>query len=146
MNLAPIPAGSEVGSSGMPGVLGTTITSLAGRTLEDRDHMTCSRLKGSTSGPTRIMFLQQEMLKMQEELATRTVESTAGGGVVKVVASGKNELVSIEIKPEAVDPEDVEMLQDLVLAAVNEALKKAQEMINGEMARLTGGLKIPGMF
>jgi DNA-binding YbaB/EbfC family protein len=74
------------------------------------------------------------------------VESTAGGGVVKVVASGKNELVSIEIKPEAVDPEDVEMLQDLVLAAVNEALKKAQEMINGEMARLTGGLKIPGMF
>ena len=83
---------------------------------------------------------------MQEELATRTVESTAGGGVVKVVASGKNELVSIEIKPEAVDPEDVEMLQDLVLAAVNEALKKAQEMINGEMARLTGGLKIPGMF
>ncbi|HHU86136.1 MAG: YbaB/EbfC family nucleoid-associated protein [Pelotomaculaceae bacterium] len=94
----------------------------------------------------QVQKMQQEMLKMQEELATRTVESTAGGGVVKVVASGKNELVSIEIKPEAVDPEDVEMLQDLVLAAVNEALKKAQEMINGEMARLTGGLKIPGMF
>ncbi len=94
----------------------------------------------------QVQKMQQEMLKMQEELANRTVESTAGGGVVKVVASGKNELVSIEIKPEAVDPEDVEMLQDLVLAAVNEALKKAQEMINGEMARLTGGLKIPGMF
>jgi DNA-binding YbaB/EbfC family protein len=94
----------------------------------------------------QVQKMQQEMLKMQEELATRTVESTAGGGVVKVVASGKNELVSIEIKPEAVDPEDLEMLQDLVLAAVNEALKKAQEMINGEMARLTGGLKIPGMF
>ena len=94
----------------------------------------------------QVQKMQQEMLKMQEELANRTVESTAGGGVVKVVASGKNEIVSIEIKPEAVDPEDVEMLQDLVLAAVNEALKKAQEMINGEMARLTGGLKIPGMF
>jgi DNA-binding YbaB/EbfC family protein len=94
----------------------------------------------------QVQKMQQEMLKMQEELANRTVESTAGGGVVKVVASGKNEIVSIEIKPEAVDPEDVEMLQDLVLTAVNEALRKAQEMINTEMARLTGGLKIPGMF
>lgn len=94
----------------------------------------------------QVQKMQQEMLKMQEELANRTVECTAGGGVVKVVASGKNELVSIEIKPEAVDPEDVEMLQDLVLTAVNEALKKAQEMINEEMSRLTGGLKIPGMF
>ena len=79
-------------------------------------------------------------------MANRTVEGTAGGGVVKAVASGKNELVSIEIKPEAVDPEDVEMLQDLVLTAVNEALRKAQDMINTEMARLTGGFKIPGMF
>lgn len=90
--------------------------------------------------------MQQEMLKMQEELGVRTVESTAGGGVVKVVANGKNEIISVEIKPEAVDPEDVEMLQDLVLTAVNEALKKAQEMVNAEMGKLTGGLKIPGMF
>jgi len=94
----------------------------------------------------QVQKMQQEMLKMQEELANRTVEGTAGGGVVKAVASGKNELVSIEIKPEAVDPEDVEMLQDLVLTAVNEALRKAQDMINTEMARLTGGFKIPGMF
>lgn len=93
----------------------------------------------------QVQKMQQDMMKLQEELATRTVESTAGGGVVRVVANGKNEITAIEIKPEAVDPEDVEMLQDLVLAAVNEALKKAQDMASQEMGRLTGGLKIPGM-
>jgi len=90
--------------------------------------------------------LQQDMVRMQEELGNRTVESAAGGGAVKVTANGKNEIVAIEIKPEAVDPDDVEMLQDLVLAAVNEALKKAQEMVSQEMGKLTGGLKIPGLF
>jgi DNA-binding YbaB/EbfC family protein len=73
------------------------------------------------------------------------VESTAGGGAVKVIANGKNEIISIEIKPEAVDPEDVEMLQDLITAAVNEALRKAQDMISQEMGKITGGLKIPGL-
>lgn len=94
----------------------------------------------------QVQKMQQDMMKMQEELASRTVESTAGGGVVKVVANGKNEILSVEIKPEAVDPEDVEMLQDLVVAAVNEALKKAQEMVSVEMGKITGGLKIPGLF
>ena len=93
----------------------------------------------------QVQKMQQDMMKLQEELANRTVESTAGGGVVRVVANGKNEVTAIEIKPEVVDPEDVEMLQDLVLAAVNEALKKAQDMASQEMGRLTGGLKIPGM-
>lgn len=94
----------------------------------------------------QVQKMQQDMVKLQEELGNRTVDSTAGGGVVKVVANGKNEIISVEIKPEAVDPEDVEMLQDLILAAVNEALKKAQDMVSQEMGKLTGGLKIPGLF
>jgi hypothetical protein len=89
--------------------------------------------------------MQQDMMKLQEELAERNVESTAGGGAVKVIANGKNEIISIEIKPEAVDPEDVEMLQDLITAAVNEALRKAQDMVSQEMGKITGGLKIPGL-
>ncbi len=94
----------------------------------------------------QVQKMQQDMMKLQEELAERKVESTAGGGVVKVIANGKNEVISIEIKPEAVDPEDVEMLQDLITAAVNEALRKAQEMVSQEMGKLTGGLKIPGLL
>ncbi len=94
----------------------------------------------------QVQKMQQDMLKLQEELAGRTVESSAGGGAVKVIANGKNEVISVEIKPEAVDPEDVEMLQDLITAAVNEALKKAQELVSAEMGKLTGGLKIPGLF
>ncbi|MFX4262908.1 YbaB/EbfC family nucleoid-associated protein [Pelotomaculum propionicicum] len=94
----------------------------------------------------QVQKMQQDMMKLQEELGERKVESTAGGGAVKVVANGKNEIISIEIKPEAVDPEDVEMLQDLITAAVNEALRKAQEMVSQEMGKITGGLKIPGMF
>ncbi len=90
--------------------------------------------------------MQADMAKMQEEVAAKTVEASAGGGVVKVVANGKQELVSIEIKPEAVDPEDVEMLQDMVLAAVNEALRAAQDMVAGEMKKITGGINIPGLF
>jgi len=94
----------------------------------------------------QVQKIQQDIAKMQEELANRTVESTAGGGAVKVVANGRQELVEIEIKPEAVDPEDIEMLQDLVLAAANEALRKSQEMAANEMSKITGGIKIPGMF
>lgn len=94
----------------------------------------------------QVQKMQADMAKLQEELAERTVEASAGGGVIKVVANGKNELVAITISPEAVDLEDIEMLQDLVLTAANEALRKAQEMVSQEMAKITGGIKIPGMF
>ncbi len=90
--------------------------------------------------------MQEEMLKAQEELGEKTVEASVGGGVVTVTANGKKELVSIEIKPEAVDPEDVEMLQDLIVSAVNEAMRKADEMAANSMSRITGGMNIPGLF
>jgi len=90
--------------------------------------------------------LQTKMAKLQEELATKEIEASVGGGMVKAVANGKPEIVSVAIEKEVVDPEDVEMLQDLVVAAVNEALNRAKEMVDGEMAKLTGGLKLPGMF
>jgi len=90
--------------------------------------------------------MQEQMMKMQEELEKKTVEASAGGGVVTVVASGKKEIVEIKISPEVVDPDDIEMLQDLILAAVNEALRKADEMVQNEMGKITGGLGIPGIF
>jgi hypothetical protein len=89
--------------------------------------------------------MQARMARMQEEVGQRTVEATAGGGMVTVVANGKQEIVSLRIEPQVVDPDDVEMLQDLVLAAANKALKEAGEMMAEEMAKLTGGLKIPGL-
>ena len=89
--------------------------------------------------------LQAEMAKMQEEAKKKTVEATAGGGMVTVVASGGGEVISIKIEKDVVNPEDVEMLQDLVMAAVNKALRRAQEMVNEEMSKLTGGLQIPGL-
>lgn len=90
--------------------------------------------------------MQARMAKIQEEMATRTVEAASGGGMVKVVATGKQEIRSILIDKEAVNPEDVEMLQDLVLAAVNEALRLSHTMVEKEMTALTGGIKIPGLF
>lgn len=90
--------------------------------------------------------LQKKMLKMQEELGTKTVEATAGGGMVKVVANGAQRIESISLEKEVVDPEDIEMLQDLVLAAVNDALTKSQEMVSSEMGKLTGGFNIPGLM
>lgn len=90
--------------------------------------------------------LQAKMLKVQEEMANRTVEASAGGGMVTAVANGKQEIVSLKIEKEVVNPEDVEMLQDLIVAAVNAALKKAQEMVAEEMKKLTGGLYIPGIM
>lgn len=91
--------------------------------------------------------MQRDMAKLQEELENKTVEATAGGGAVTVIATGKKEIKEINIKPEVVDPDDVEMLQDLVLAAVNEALRQAEEMANSEMSKLTGGLGgMPGLF
>lgn len=91
--------------------------------------------------------LQEKMGKLQDELGEKTVEASTGGGMVKVVATGKRELQSIEISPEVVDPDDVEMLQDLTLAAVNEALRKAEELATVEMSKIAGGLnlKIPGL-
>ena len=91
--------------------------------------------------------MQKDMAKLQEELGEMSVETTAGGEAVKVVATGKKEIKEIVIKPEVVDPDDVEMLQDLVIAAVNEAIRKAEEMANEKMSRITGGLGgLPGMF
>jgi len=90
--------------------------------------------------------LQSKMMKLQEELAESKVETTAGGGMIKVVANGRQQIVSITIDKEVVDPEDVEMLQDLILAAVNDALAKAQEMVSAEMSKLTGGFNLPGMM
>jgi len=90
--------------------------------------------------------LQARMLKLQEELGEKTVETSSGGGMIKVVANGRQQIVSIEIEKEVVDPEDVEMLQDLVLAAVNDALEKSQEMVAAEMGKLTGGMNIPGLM
>jgi hypothetical protein len=90
--------------------------------------------------------LQSKMLKIQEEMAEKTVETTSGGGMVKVVANGRQQVLSIQIEKEVVDPDDVEMLQDLILAAINDALIKSQEMASEEMSKLTGGLNIPGLM
>ena len=92
--------------------------------------------------------MQKEMEKLQEELENRTVEASAGGEAVVVIANGKKEIKEIRIKPEVADPDDIEMLQDLVLAAVNEALRKADEMVSSEMSKITGGLGggLPGLF
>ena len=102
-------------------------------------------MKGMGNMMKQAQKLQSQMMKLQEELADRTVESSSGGGMVTVVANGRQQIVSIQIENEVVDPNDVDMLQDLVLAAVNDALSKAQEMVSSEMGKLTGGLNIPGL-
>ena len=89
--------------------------------------------------------MQQEMLRVQTELEAEQVDGSAGGGVVKAVVTGKQELVSITIDPDAVDQSDVEMLQDLIVAAVNDALRASRELAEQKMAAVTGGLQIPGM-
>jgi len=103
-------------------------------------------MKGMGNMLKEAQKLQARMLKMQEELAEKTVESAVGGGMIKVVANGRNQVVSIRIEKEVVNPEDVEMLQDLILAAVNDALTKSQEMVATQMGKLTGGLNIPGLI
>jgi nucleoid-associated protein EbfC len=90
--------------------------------------------------------MQRKIAKLQEELGDRIVEASAGGGMVSVKATGKQEIVEIRIDPAVVDSSDVDMLQDLVLAAVNEALSQARNMVQGEMSKLTGGINIPGLF
>ena len=89
--------------------------------------------------------MQQEMLRIQGELETMTVDGSAGGGVVKAVVTGKQELVSVTIDPAAVDPDDVDMLQDLIVAAINDALGNSRRIAEEKMSAVTGGLRIPGM-
>ncbi|MDP7355506.1 MAG: YbaB/EbfC family nucleoid-associated protein [Desulfobacterales bacterium] len=103
-------------------------------------------MKGMGKMLKQAQKFQSNMAKLQEEMAEKMVEATAGGGMVKVVSNGKHQILSIQIEKEVVDPEDVEMLQDLIIAAVNEALEKSQEMVSAEMNKLTGGLNIPGLM
>ena len=90
--------------------------------------------------------MQEEMEKIQQETEEEQIEAASGGGAVKVVVNGKKELVSIKLDPDAVDPDDVETLEDMIIAAVNEGIKKADEMMNERMGAITGGLNIPGLF
>ncbi|UFJ40507.1 YbaB/EbfC family nucleoid-associated protein [Brevibacillus humidisoli] len=94
----------------------------------------------------QVKKMQQEMQKAQEELKEKVIEGSAGGGAVVVKANGHKQIVDIAIKPEVIDPDDVEMMQDLVLTAVNDALKNVDELVNKEMGRFTGGMNIPGLF
>jgi hypothetical protein len=90
--------------------------------------------------------MQERIEAMQRDMENQTVEATSGGGVVRVVANGAQQIVEIEIKPEAVDPDDVEMLEDLITAAVNSAMEKSKEMAQKEMGKIAGGMKLPMMF
>jgi len=95
----------------------------------------------------QVQKMQDKMAKIQEEVANKTCEATVGGGMVTVVANGKNEVISIKISPEVVDPDDIEMLQDLILSAVNEALRKTSQLMAEEMQKLTKDLGLPpGLF
>ena len=90
--------------------------------------------------------MQKKMMESQEALSQKTVEASAGGGMVKVVMNGKHEVISVTIDPEVVDPQDIEMLEDLVAAAVTEAANRVEEMVRDEMSSITGGIPLPGMF
>jgi DNA-binding YbaB/EbfC family protein len=89
--------------------------------------------------------MQKDMAKIQAEMASKTVEATAGGGMVTVMVNGNQEINSIKIEKEVIDPDDMEMLENLVIAAINEGLRKSKEMVSGEMSKLTGGMNIPGL-
>ncbi len=93
----------------------------------------------------QVKALQDKMARVQEELAGKTVEASAGGGMVTAVFNGRQELLSLKIEPQVVDPEDIDMLQDLVVAAVNDGLRKSQELMTAEMGKIAGGLNIPGL-
>lgn len=94
----------------------------------------------------QVKKMQKEMEKAQEELKNKTIETSAGGGMVTVTANGHKEILEIRIKQEVVDPEDIEMLQDLILTAVNDALKKVDEVVSQDLGKFTGGLNLPGLF
>jgi DNA-binding YbaB/EbfC family protein len=102
--------------------------------------------KGLAQIMKQAQMMQQKMARLQEDAAEKTAEASSGGGVVTAVVTGKHQIVSLTIKKEAVDPEDVEMLQDLIKAAVNEAMAKVQLEMAQEMSKVTGGLNIPGLF
>ena len=93
----------------------------------------------------QVQKMQKQMEEVQSELEQKEVEATAGGGAVSIKVNGKKEILDVKIQPEVVDPDDIEMLQDLILAATNEALRKAEEMMSKEMGKVTGGMNIPGM-
>jgi DNA-binding YbaB/EbfC family protein len=103
-------------------------------------------VKNLTGMMKQAQKLQAKMVEMQAELGNRTVSAQAGGGMVEAVVNGRQELVSLRIDPEVAVPDDVEMLQDLILAALNEALNRSREMMAAEMSKLTGGMQIPGLF
>lgn len=95
----------------------------------------------------QVQKMQKQMEEMQGELEQKEVDATAGGGAVTVKVNGKKEILDVQIKPEVVDPDDIEMLQDLIVAAANEALRKAEEMMSKEMGKVTGGMNLPpGLF
>ena len=94
----------------------------------------------------QIQAMQQMMEKTQAEIEAKEVEASAGGGAVSVKVNGKKELIEVNLKPEVVDPDDIEMLQDLIIAAVNEAMRQVNEISESEMGKVTGGLNIPGLF
>lgn len=102
--------------------------------------------KGMTGIMKQAQKLQAQIGRIQEEMAEKTTETSSGGGMVTVLINGRQEVLSVMIDPEVVNPEDVEMLQDLIVAAINEAVRKSQEMVAEEMRKLTGGLSIPGLF
>ena len=102
-------------------------------------------MKGFGNMMKEAQKLQAQMERMQEEIAKKKVDATAGGGMVTVEANGKQELLSIKIDPEVINKDDAQMLEDLVLAACNEALRKSRELVQQELGKLTGGMKIPGL-
>ena len=102
--------------------------------------------KGLGNIMKQAQMMQQKMMQLQKELEGREVEASSGGGMVTATVNGKQQVVSLKIEPTVVDPEDTEMLEDLIVAAINEALKKSQEMAQEEMSKITGGLNLPGMF
>lgn len=103
-------------------------------------------MRGMNDMLRQAQIMQKKMTDLQEQLGNRSIDATSGGGMVTVTCTGKQDILSIKIDPSAVDPNDVDMLQDLVLTAVNEAIRKSKEMVEKEMSAITGGLKIPGMF
>jgi hypothetical protein len=114
--------------------------------LEEVEIMFPGGKKGMKDLMKQAQKMQQDLAKAQEELANKIVEGTSGGGMVKVQMNGKNQVLSIKIDPEVVDPDDVEMLEDLIIAALNEAQDKVNQTSESELSKLTGGMKIPGLF
>ena len=102
--------------------------------------------KGLAGMMKQAQKMQAQMAKLQEEAAKKTIEASSGGGMITAVVNGKQQLISLKIEEAVVDPSDIEMLQDLIVAAINEAMKQSQEMVADEMGKLTGGMKIPGLF